>query len=104
MTQAVQHDQEHNKFFITKDLSEAYLTYEQVSDGVLDFKSTFVPAVFRGRGMAEDLVKAGLGYARDNRYTVIPTCSYVDAYIRRHPDEYGPLLAQKQGRGGSQIL
>jgi uncharacterized protein len=93
MTQTVQHDKDNRKFFITKALSEAYLTYERVSDQVLDIKSTFVPEVFRGQGVAAELVKAGLGYAKDNRLTVIPTCSYVDAYIRRHPDEYGVLLA-----------
>lgn len=94
MTQIIQHDKDNQKFFIPKALSEAYLTYEQVSDEVLDFKSTFVPEVFRGQGVAAKLVKAGLGYAKDKGFTVIPTCSYVDAYIRRHPDEYGMLLAR----------
>lgn len=91
MTQGVQHDQEGNRFFIRKELSEAYLSYTQVSDTVLDFKSTFVPEVFRGQGVAAELVKAGLDYAKDKGFTVIPTCSYVDAYIRRNPDKYGPL-------------
>lgn len=27
-------------------------------------------------------------------FSVIPTCSYVDTYIKRHQDEYGPLLAR----------
>jgi uncharacterized protein len=106
MIPEVQHDQEKNRFFITNALREAYLTYSQVSDTVLDFRSTFVPEVFRGQGVAATLVKAALDYAKDNGFTVIPTCSFVDAYIRRNPDKYGPLVRQQAGKSGKppQIL
>ncbi len=94
MTQTVQHDKDKQTFYIEKDFTRAYLAYEQKSDTVLDFRSTFVPEIFRGKGIAADLVKAGLAYATQNHFTVIPTCSYVDTYIKRHQDEYGPLLAR----------
>ncbi|HKJ99094.1 MAG TPA: GNAT family N-acetyltransferase [Desulfotignum sp.] len=94
MTQTIQHDKDAKTFFIEKDFTRAYLTYEQKSDTVLDFTSTFVPRIFRGQGIAADLVKTALAYARQNHFTVIPTCSYVDTFIKRHQDEYGPLLAR----------
>lgn len=94
MTQTVQHDKKAKTFYIEKEFARAYLAYEQKSDTVLDFTSTFVPEIFRGQGIAADLVKTGLKFARQNHFSVIPTCSYVDAYIKRHQDEYGPLLAR----------
>jgi len=94
MTQTVQHDKDAKRFFIEKEFTRAYLAYEQKSGTVLDFTSTFVPEIFRGQGIAADLVKTGLEFARQNHFTVIPTCSYVDTYIKRHQDAYGPLLAR----------
>lgn len=52
---------------------------------------TFVPPELRGRGVAEKLVRVALEHARSERLRVVPACSYVDAFIRRHP-EYQPLL------------
>ncbi|MEE4362348.1 MAG: GNAT family N-acetyltransferase [Desulfotignum sp.] len=94
MTQTVRHDKDRQTFFIEKDFTRAYLAYEQKSDTVLDFRSTFVPEIFRGQGIAADLVKTGLEYAKQNHFTVIPTCSYVDVYIKRHQGAYGTLLAR----------
>ena len=57
----------------------------------LDLYHTYVPEVFRGRGMAEKLCQAAFEYANTNGLTVIPSCSYIsDAYLKRHP-EYEPL-------------
>jgi predicted GNAT family acetyltransferase len=43
-----------------------------------------VPAALQGRGLAAALVQAALAWARAERLR--PTCSYVAAYMRRHPD------------------
>ena len=53
---------------------------------------TFVPPELRGRGIAEKLVRVALEHARTERLRVVPACSYVEAFIRRHP-EFRPLLA-----------
>jgi predicted GNAT family acetyltransferase len=55
------------------------------------FTHTFVPPELRGRGLAEKLVRAGLDWTRAQGFRAVPQCSYVDAYIRRHP-EYQDLL------------
>jgi len=52
---------------------------------------TYVPPELRGQGIAEKLVRAALEHARSERLRVVPACSYVDAYIRRHP-EFRPLV------------
>lgn len=52
---------------------------------------TFVPPELRGRGIAEKLVRVALEHARSERLKVVPACSYVDAFIKRH-SEFRPLL------------
>ena len=52
---------------------------------------TYVPPSLRGRGIAEKLVRVALEHAREERLRVVPACSYVAAFIRRHP-EFQPLL------------
>ena len=71
----------------------ATLAYRKVSDDVLDYVSTKVPPEARGKGVAGKLVREALDWARGEGYKVIPTCSYVDAWIRRHPD-YQDLVAE----------
>ena len=62
----------------------------------MDLYHTYVPEVFRGRGVAEQLCKAGFEYAKANGLTVVPSCSYISgAYLKRHK-EYEPLTR----RGG----
>jgi hypothetical protein len=50
----------------------------------------------RGQGMAGKITQAGLEYARENSFRVIPMCSYAAAYIRRHP-EYAGLTKSPVG-------
>ena len=51
---------------------------------------TFVPPALRGRGLAEALVRAALDFARTERLRVVPACSYVAAFVERHPDLVAP--------------
>jgi predicted GNAT family acetyltransferase len=60
-------------------------------DGTMIFTHTFVPPELRGRGIAEALVQAALEFARSQGCRVVPACSYVDAFIRRHR-EFAPLV------------
>ena len=86
----VQHDEAAHRFCVKLEGYEACLMY-RLAGKELDLYHTYVPEVFRGRGMAEKLCKAAFDYAKANGLTVIPSCSYIsDAYLKRHP-EYAPL-------------
>jgi uncharacterized protein len=63
-----------------------------LAPGRILFTHTEVPPQFRGRGIAGQVVRAGLEHARAEGLTVVPYCSYVASYIRRHP-EYHDLVA-----------
>jgi uncharacterized protein len=53
---------------------------------VVALTHTEVPAALEGRGIAAALVRAALDWARSEGLRVRPQCSYVGAYMRRHPE------------------
>jgi predicted GNAT family acetyltransferase len=55
-------------------------------DGVLVFTHTFVPPALRGRGIAEQLVRAALQWAQSQGKRISPQCSYVACFIQAHPE------------------
>ena len=81
----VQHDPTVQKFFARVEGHEGELKYRR-DGGRMEILSTTVPAAIGGRGVAAQLVKTALEFARSNGRRVKPTCSYAAAYIRRHPD------------------
>ena len=60
-----------------------------LDDGRMIFTHTFVPPELRGHGIAEKLVRAGLAFAQAEGRRVVPQCSYVEVFIRRHPEFQG---------------
>ena len=54
---------------------------------------TEVPPQLEGKGFASRLVRAAFDHARQNGLDVLPVCSYVAAWARRHP-EVETLLAR----------
>ena len=85
------HLQERKRFEIHVEGKVAELDY-RLRNGVISFTHTGVPQELGGRGIGSHIVRAGLDYAREKGYKVIPICSFVDAYIRRHSNEYGDLV------------
>lgn len=56
-------------------------------DGRRVFTHTGVRSAYEGRGLAAQLVRRGLDDARAEGVKVVPQCSYVAAYIARHPED-----------------
>jgi predicted GNAT family acetyltransferase len=71
------------------DVAVAYYT---LSPGIATFTHTEVPYTLRGQGIASRLIRGALEQVRAEGLKVIPRCSFVSAYIARHP-EFGNLLA-----------
>ena len=53
---------------------------------VLVLHHTEVPPALQGQGVAADMVRAALAFARGQGLRVRPTCSYVARYMRLHPE------------------
>jgi predicted GNAT family acetyltransferase len=60
-------------------------------DKVMTVTHTGVPNALGGRGLAAEITKFALDHARAQGWKVIPQCSYVAAYIKKHP-EYTALV------------
>jgi hypothetical protein len=86
MTPAV-HDTAAQRFTlqVAPDDPVSVLDYE-LQPGMVVFTHTGVPDALRGRGLAAQLVEAGLQWAHAEGLKVVPACSYVDVFMRRHPE------------------
>jgi len=87
----VLHKQDQSRFEILVGEYVAELDY-RLSGEVITFTHTGVPAELEGNGIGSLIVRAGLDYAREQGFKVVPLCSFVDSYMRRKP-EYENLRA-----------
>ncbi|HEX2697753.1 MAG TPA: GNAT family N-acetyltransferase [Anaerolineales bacterium] len=55
------------------------------------FYHTGVPDPIEGQGIGNLLAYAGLEYAKQKQYNVVPACVFMAVYIKRHK-EYRPLV------------
>lgn len=62
-----------------------------VVNGCHHFDHTEVPPALRGQGVAGKLAQAAFDHARQNSWRVVPACSYIEVFIKRHP-EYADLV------------
>ena len=83
----VQHDVERSRFVVSLPDGEAQLVYAPFGDDLLELQHTEVPPSGHGQGVGDALVRAALAYARARDLNVIATCPYVQAWLRRHPEE-----------------
>jgi len=88
----IKQDTGKNKFVSFVEGYEAVVEYT-LKDNVIDLYRTFTPPELRGKGIAGKVVKYALEHAKENNLKVIPTCSYVKAYIERH-ENYKELLSE----------
>lgn len=64
----------------------------RADDAVVLMTHAEVEPRFEGKGYGSAMVKAALESVRDSGRSVVPGCSFVRAYIQRHP-EYHNLVA-----------
>jgi uncharacterized protein len=75
-----------SRFELEEDGETAYLEFDMDSAGWITLLHTEVPEALRGRGIAAELAKTGLEYARDNQLKVDLVCPLVANYISKHPE------------------
>ena len=90
-TPAVHLNSPANRFEIETPQGRAILKFARSGD-TIDLQHTFVPPAFEGGGYGSTLARAALDYARGHNLRVIPTCEFVQAFMKRHP-EYDDLRA-----------
>ncbi|MEC5144488.1 GNAT family N-acetyltransferase [Chitinophaga sp. 212800010-3] len=86
----IQNNTTKHQFETVVDGHTALVAYTLFSGGIA-FMHTEVPKELEGKGIASQLAKYVLDYARTNHLKVKPYCPYINAYMKRHP-EYNDLL------------
>jgi uncharacterized protein len=74
----------------------AVLAYRR-TPGAIELLHTEVPPAHRGRGLAEQLARHALDAARREGLRVVPTCPFVQAYLRRHPEDQALTAGRTAG-------
>ena len=82
----VQHNALQHRFECTVDQHLCVADYRLGADRVMRMTHTGVHPSLQGRGIAASLVAAAVTHARAHGFKISPQCSYVQAYMQRHPD------------------
>ncbi|GGH88962.1 putative GNAT family acetyltransferase [Pullulanibacillus pueri] len=83
----------HHRFYIERDGKDiAEITYRPLEDDRLVVDHTYVSEELRGQGIAEQLVKRIIDFARAEKKKIIPQCPYVKIKMERNKD-YHDVLA-----------
>lgn len=85
---------EENMYLYRNEQDEklAYLTYETLSDTVVEATHTVVSETLRGQGIGKKLVTYFLDDMKKQQLKVVPTCWYVKKVMEEN-DSYHDLLA-----------
>lgn len=85
MSEVADNRTEH-RYELVVDGLRAVAAYRLDGD-IVTFTHTVVPEELGGRGIGSRLIKAALDDVRSRGLTVIAQCSFVAAYIYKHPEE-----------------
>ncbi|WP_233081135.1 GNAT family N-acetyltransferase [Rheinheimera soli] len=79
----IQHHPEEHRFVILWEKEQAELLYSlDPNSKKINFYRTYVPASARGKGLARQLVEAGLSWAKKQGYQIEASCSYVLPFLK----------------------
>ena len=79
----VVHRQEQSRFEAQVEGQTAFLTYER-GGGTVAMTHTIVPRELEGRGIAGELTRTAVEWARSESLDIDPQCSYVRSWLRKN--------------------
>lgn len=77
---------ETSRFEVKLDGHTAFAEY-RLRPGQIILPHTVVPPEFEGKGVASALARAAFGYAREHGLMVVPTCPFMSAWVKKHPEQ-----------------
>ena len=81
--QKLKTDAASNRLELEVEGNTAFIEYK-LSQQTLFLIHTEVPPALEGKGAGSAIVEKALQYAKDNHYKIVPLCSFVQFYIKRH--------------------
>lgn len=91
MESKVIHEKENERFVIYLDGNEVYVEYT-LEGKEINLYHTYTHPALRGKGLAAHVVRAAFEFAKEINLKVIPTCSYVKAFLLKN-DQYKSLVS-----------
>lgn len=88
-------EKKHGRFYINENGEQIAEMVIGISGNDLTVYHTEVLPNGEGKGLAKELLKTMVDYARKNNLKVIALCPYVFAQFKRHPDEYSDIWKNK---------
>ena len=82
---SVRHNEAASRFELDTPHGLAIAVYRQQGDSRV-FTHTEVPPDDEGHGLGAELVRAALDDTKAHGFKIVPACSFVVAYVRRHPE------------------
>lgn len=86
MTEQVTNNADEHRYELVVDGDPAIAVYEKRGDTIV-FTHTEVPAKLEGRGIGSRLIQGALDDVRARGERIVAQCSFVAAYLDRHPDQ-----------------
>ncbi|HEX9979910.1 MAG TPA: GNAT family N-acetyltransferase [Flavobacterium sp.] len=86
-------NEEKKRFELVVNGHTVFIEYILNKENIMFLTHTEVPRDLEGKGHGRKIVELTLQYIKDHNYTLAPLCSFVAAYLARHP-EWKSLLAK----------
>ena len=83
--QTVRDNRAEAEFELVVGGQKAVAAYQMEGDTIV-FTHTIVPPELEGRGVGSKLIRGALDMVRDRGLKVVPQCTFVRAYMQKHPE------------------
>ena len=83
-------------FFIEESGNQIAELDFAINGDVINAYHTGVRKEYEGQGIAGKLFDKLVSYAREHGYKIIPTCSYILAKFRRHPELFDDIWVHSE--------
>ena len=92
MSLEIHNDENARKFYAVIDGREAVIEYAKIGD-TYNLAHTHVPEEMRGKGIAEQLVRGALDQIREEGAKFLPSCPYIQTFLKKHPEYQAGVAA-----------
>ena len=92
LTVEVRDNADEARYEIREDGQLAGFAEYRLSKGRMTLTHTEIETARAGRGLAGQLARAALEDAKTRGLKVVPRCAFMAGFVRRHADEYLPLI------------
>ncbi len=69
--------------YTDEEMAAGTMQFNLRNNRIMEITHTIVEPAFGGQGVGKTLVKAGVAYAEEHGYEIVPICSFARAYVER---------------------